>query len=66
MVPAGLHKERIWRGRFVVAVSWIEGGLKINSDGMPSSSLGGKFRDGGGSDVRTAVGAIGESDMVSN
>ena len=40
-----LHKERVWRGRFVVPVSWIEGDLKINNEGI-SSSAGGQF--GGG------------------
>ena len=39
----------------MVAVSWIEDGSKINSEGM-TSSAGGLF--GGGT--------LGESDMVSN
>ena len=48
----------------MVAASWIEGGSKINSEGI-SSSVGEEF--GGGSEVRSAVGgARGESGMVIN
>ena len=54
-IPVGLYKERVWCGRFVVAVSWIERSSKINSEEI-SSSAGGQ--SGGG--------ALGENDMVSN
>ena len=44
-VPAGLYKEIVWCGRFVVAASSIEGGLKMNSEGI-SSLAGGQFGSG--------------------